>query len=282
MGGPPICGHLVIPILEGVKAMISKASMLLMLVLLGGTAAPAAVPQNEPPKAAEAEPANPVGTEREPTAIAALEKMGAYLRTLTTFAVEGSGSIEESLTTGQIIQYPGTIDLLASRPNRLRANLYSTLKRREFFYDGKTFTIFAPRQGFYAETAAPPTIKELLDKAQDRLGLVLPLSDLFELGQDPALTTRITTAFFVSTDVVNGQVCQHYAFRQPNVDWQIWIKDGAQPLPCKWVITGAGEREPLNYEMEFTWDLKPAVPANAFTFVPPVGADRIALASIKK
>ncbi|HEX4739594.1 MAG TPA: DUF2092 domain-containing protein [Allosphingosinicella sp.] len=262
--------------------MISKASMLLVLVMLGGAAAPAAVPQSDPPKAAEAEPANPIGTEREPAAIAALESMGAYLRTLTTFAVEGSGSVEESLTTGQIIQYPGTIDLLASRPNRLRANLYSTLKRREYYYDGKTFTIFAPRQGFYAEIAAPASIKELLDKAQDRLGLVLPLSDLFELGSDPALTSRISTAFFVSTDVVNGQACNHYAFRQPNVDWQIWIRDGSQPLPCKWVITGAGEREPLSYEMEFTWDLKPTVPANAFTFVPPQGADRITLAAITK
>lgn len=263
--------------------MLAKAPMLLMWVMLSSAAAPAVLAQEQPSQPVDStEMGNPVGTEREPAAIAALEKMGAYLRTLTTFAVEGVGSTEESLTTGQKVMYPGTIDLLASRPNRLRANVYSTRKRREFYYDGKTFTVFAPRQGFYAELAAPPTIKELLDKAQDRLGLVLPLSDLFELGTDPALTARITTAFFVSTDVVGGQVCNHFAFRQPDVDWQIWIRDGAQPLPCKWVITGTGDEGGLNYEMNFTWDLKPVVPANAFTFVPPTGADRIALASIKK
>src|SRR4051812_21337053 len=125
MGVPPICDHFVFPFLEGVKAMISKASMVLMLAVLSGAAAPAAMARPDPQKAAEqAEPPSPTGTEREPAAIAALEKMGAFLRTLSTFAVEGSGSIEESLTTGQKIQYPGTIDLLASRPNRLRANLY--------------------------------------------------------------------------------------------------------------------------------------------------------------
>jgi len=278
--------------------MISTAPMLLML-LLNSSAAPAAPAAPAPPEAAAAvaaqstadqpnvwgaasEPASVSGTGREAEAIAALEKMGAYLRTLTTFAVNGVGSTEEALTTGQTIQYPGSIDLLAVRPNRLRANVYSTRKRRDFFYDGKTFTMFAPRQGFYSVIDAPPTIKELLDKASERLGLVLPLSDLFELGTDPALTTRITTAFFISTDVVGDQVCNHFAFRQPGVDWQLWIRDGNQPLPCKWVITGTDDPNQLDYEMEFTWDLKPTVPQNAFTFVPPEGADRIALAAVKR
>lgn len=234
------------------------------------------------PPANMMQPKSAQGPVREPEAIAALEKMGGYLRTLSTFAVNGVGSTEEALTTGQTIDYPGSVDLLAVRPNRLRANVYSTRKRREYFYDGKTFTVFAPRQGYYAAIEAPPTIKELLDKASERLGLVLPLADLFELGTDPSLTARITTAFFVSTDVVGGEVCNHFAFRQPGVDWQLWIRDGAQPLPCKWVITGTDDPNELDYEMEFTWDLAPTVPKDAFTFVPPEGADKIALASINR
>jgi hypothetical protein len=263
--------------------MISTAPMLWMFMMLTSPAGPGApVALDEQQLGASGDPIAATGAERDAEAIAALEKMGAFLRTLTTFAVEGVGSTEESLSTGQKIQYPGTIDLLAIRPNRLRANVYSTRKRREYYYDGKTFTVFAPRQGFYAITEAPPTIKELLDKASDRLNIVLPMSDLFELGTDPALTARITSAFFVSTDVVGEQVCNHFAFRQPGVDWQIWIRDGAQPLPCKWVITGTDDPDQLDYELEFTWDLKPAVPADAFTFVPPSGVDRIALATIKR
>jgi hypothetical protein len=219
---------------------------------------------------------------REPEAIAALEKMGAYLRTLTTFHVSGMGSSEEVLTSGQMIQYPGEVDLLVTRPNRLRANVFSTRKRRDYFYDGSTLTVFAPRMGFYTVVDAPPTIKETIDKASERLDLVIPLSDLFELGVDPALTARITSAFFVSTDVIGDHVCNHFAFRQPNVDWQIWIRDGAEPLPCKWVITSTEDQAQPDYDMEFTWDLKPVVAQNAFTFVPPEGADRIALASVKK
>jgi len=219
---------------------------------------------------------------REPGAITALEKMGAYLRTLITFQVRGEGSTEEVYDTGQKIQLPGTIDLLVSRPNRLRANLNSTLKRREYFFDGNALTIFAPRQGYYAVVAAPGTVKEMLDKASERLHLVLPMVDLFDLGVDQQLTARITNAAFVSTDVIGDQVCNHYAFRQPGVDWQIWIRDGAQPLPCKWVITSTTDTAQPNHEMRLTWDLNPTVPPQAFTFVPPEGADRISIAAVKE
>jgi len=260
--------------------MKSKTSMLWMILMLGGTAsAQSTAPAQTAPAA---QPAAAGAVTREAGAITALEKMGAYLRTLTTFQVRGDGSTEDVYENGQKIQLPGTIDLLVSRPNRLRANLNSTLKRREFFYDGKALTIFAPRQGYYAVVAAPPTIKEMIDLASERLQLVLPMSDLFELGIDPQLTNRITAAAFVSTDVIGDQVCNHYAFRQPGVDWQIWIRDGAQPLPCKWVLTSTADAAQPNYEMRFTWDLKPTIPPEAFTFVPPEGADRISIAAVKE
>ena len=261
-----------------------KAPLLGMILLFNGAAAggqataPGTAPLAAPAVQGPTDPAV-----REPEAIAALERMGAFLRTLTTFEVTGEGSTEEELENGQTIQYPGTVELLVTRPNRLRGHLYSTRKRREYFYDGTTLTVFSPRMGFYAQVAAPPTLIELARAASERLDLTIPMADLFSLGADPALTARITSAMFVGTDVIGDEVCNHFAFRQPNVDWQIWIQDNAaQPLPCKWVITGTDQPTRLDYEMIFTWDLNPTVPANAFTFVPPEGADRIQLAATKR
>lgn len=257
------------------RVLSASALQAIVAAAVIGTAASIAAPALSQPAAAAA-------AVREPEAIAALEKMGAYLRTLTSFEVNGEGSVEEVLSTGQVIQSQGSVDLIVTRPNRLRANLYSTKKRREFYYDGRTLTVFAPRMGFYASVDAPPTIKATLDTAAEKLGLVLPLTDLFDLGVDPALTTRITSAFFVSTDVVGDEVCNHFAFRQKDVDWQIWIRDGERPLPCKWVITATDDAAQPDYEMEFTWNLTPTIPPTAFTFAPPEGADRIALASVEK
>src|SRR5690349_4356277 len=102
--------------------MLSKAPILCMLLMAGAAVAqPPAAPAARPDSPDSSRMGTATGSEREPEAIAALEKMGAFLRTLTTFAVEGVGTSEEALTTGQKIHYPGTIDLLATRPNRLRA-----------------------------------------------------------------------------------------------------------------------------------------------------------------
>lgn len=248
-----------------------SAAAILLCIAGGATAQTSTTASASPPAAGQA--GMPV--QRDPEAIAALERMGAYLRTLTTFAISSDITTEEVLDTGQSIQYTGAIDLIAQRPNRLRANLDSSRKRRQYFYDGQNLSIWAPRQGFYATVAAPPTIHEMLDQASARLGLVVPLQDMFELGTNPELTNRITSAFLVGTEAVGDQTCQHFAFRQPNVDWEIWIREGDQPLPCKYRITSLEDDARPDYTAVLTWDLQPVITADTFNFVPPPGADRI-------
>lgn len=256
---------------------IPTASILVIALTAAGAAAqiPSGPPTATPAPGAST-PAAPV---RDPEAIAALERMGAYLRTLTTFAVGGDISTEEVLETGQTLQYEGSIDLIAQRPGHLRANLDSARKRRQYFYDGRTLTVWAPRQGYYATVAAPPTIKEMIDQASERLGLVVPLADMFELGIDPVLTNRITSGFLVGTETVDDQKCLHYAFRQPNVDWEIWIREGDQPLPCMYRITDLRDPARPDYEAVLEWDLQPTITPETFTFVPPEGAERIPVAT---
>ena len=256
--------------------LVSIASVLALL-FVGGTASAQALPgQRAQSPAPSATPATPV---RDPEAIAALERMGAYLRTVMTFGVSGDITTEEVLDTGQSIQYTGAIDIIAQRPGLMRANLDSSRKRRQYFYDGRTLTIWAPRQGYYATVAAPPTIHEMIELASDRLGLVVPFADMFELGINPELTSRITSAMFVGTEAVEDQKCLHYAFRQPNVDWEIWIREGEQPLPCMYRITDLRDPSRPDYQARLTWDLQPTITAETFVFVAPDGAERIPVAT---
>src|SRR5688572_20565400 len=136
------------------KGFVSTAPVLGLTLLLSS----AALAQT--PASAALQAAAPAATAHptlEPEAVAALERMGAYLRTLTTFGGEADVTSEEVLPSGQKIQYTGAIDLIATRPNRLRLNLDSTRKRRQYFYDGQTLTIWSPRQGYYTTIDAPPT-----------------------------------------------------------------------------------------------------------------------------
>ena len=58
-------------------------------------------------------------------AMAALQKMGAYLRSLSAFRVQGVTTDEDVLEDGQKIQYSESVDILASTPSRLRAEVLS-------------------------------------------------------------------------------------------------------------------------------------------------------------
>ena len=42
---------------------------------------------------------------------------------------------------------------------------------------------------------------------------------------------------FLWLSKVQGQLCHHLAFRQEDIDWQIWIENGPTPLPRKFLIT---------------------------------------------
>ena len=102
-----------------------------------------------------------------PEALAALEKMGGFLRTLQTFTLRADTTIDEVLDdTGQKIQFGGTVEYHVRLPDHLRADIASDRKQRQFFYDGKTLTLYGQRVQYYASVPAPPTIRETLAMAE--------------------------------------------------------------------------------------------------------------------
>ena len=82
---------------------------------------------------------------------------------------------------GQRIQLDGTTDYKIRRPGFV-IDYKSDMKDRRFIYDGKNFTIYSPKLGFYSTVAAPPTNREALDVLYKQYGIALPLEDLFRWG----------------------------------------------------------------------------------------------------
>src|SRR3954451_17764265 len=114
----------------------------------------------------------------DPAALSALDRMGTYLRTLTSFEVRSRTTLDDVLDSGQKLQFDGTAHLRVRRPDRLWAEVASDRKVRELFYDGKTFPIYAPRHKLYATGPAPGAVGEMITAVEERYGLVLPLADL--------------------------------------------------------------------------------------------------------
>lgn len=229
-----------------------------------------------PPSAASATAAATV----QPEAVAALERMGKYLRSLKAFTVHGDNTIDLVMEDGQKLEFPGTVDYKVRAPNGLQLDMRSDRKERQLFYDGKTLTIYGPRNKLYASKPAPPTIAALLDAAQDKYGIELPLADLFLWGTDKAPTTALKSAAFIGPARIGDAVTDHYAFRQEGVDWQLWIEAGDKPLPRRLVITTTDDPAQPQYASTLTWNTAPVLKDSAFTFTPPKDAARIELVEV--
>jgi hypothetical protein len=223
----------------------------------------------------EPQQAEPQQTERDPKAIAALDRMGRYLRTLTRFGVHAETTTDEVLLSGQKIQFEKTIDLKVQRPNKFRLDMTSDRKQRQLFYDGNTITVFGEKIGYYAQAKAPPTINETVQEAQNRFGIATPLADLFYWGTTDSDNEAIEGAIDVGPSRVRGVDTEQYAFRQSDVDFQIWIEKGERPLPRKLIITTKSEPSQPQYTANVAWDLEPKFDDNVFRFSPPPGAKRI-------
>lgn len=232
------------------------------------------------------EPASPVPETApviEPKAMAALNRMGAFLRTLKTYQVGFKLSKDEVLDSGQKVMVDGVSLLTVQSPDRFHfaTKIDEAHRDLQFFYDGKNFTIYGNTNKYYATAPAPATIGELLDAVQERYGLELPFRDLFVWGTDKADVGAVQSALFIGPTQIDNTPCDHYAFRNVDVDWQIWIQQGDQPLPKKLVITTMDQPEHPQYVSLMDWRLKPALDGQTFTFVPPKDAHKIKFAEIE-
>ena len=153
--------------------------------------------------------------------------------------------------------------------------MISPRSERQIIYDGKTVSLYTPAQKFYSTVAFTGTLGELVDKLQERYDVEVPLADLFVWGTPAAPLDKIESAMNAGQDFIGEDLCDHYAFRQGNVDWQIWIKSSGKPLPRKLVVTSrADDARPQSVSL-IDWNLKPTFSDAVFRFTPPAGAKAI-------
>ena len=226
-----------------------------------------------PPPAAVTASANAV----DAASVQALKNMGAYLQTLQRFTVMTELSGEKVLEDGQKLQHSAAATVQVQRPNKLKAKMWSARNERELFYDGKKATLYTPEMKFFGTVDAADTIAGMVEQLEAKYAIEVPLSDLFVWGTAAAPVDKLESAMNAGQDFVAGVLCDHYAFRQGKIDWQIWITNGDKPLPRKVVITDrSDEARPQSVSL-LNWNLKPSFKDSVFTFVAPKGAQPIGI-----
>jgi hypothetical protein len=229
----------------------------------------------------EPQEAKPAAATPQPEKI--LQQMCDYLKAVKQFSFKAECTDDRVYTGGKKLQFAFDLEAYVRRPDRVRVNAAGDLENKEFFYDGKTITLYDKSQNHYAVMPAPATIDAAMAKAEKEYGLRVSLVDLAESNPCALMTKGVKNALYVGEGIVRGVKCHHLAFDRAHIQWQIWIEAGEKPLPRKLIITQKKLLGSPQWTAYFTeWNLSPQLSDNLFAFTPPEKASKIKFVPLKQ
>ncbi len=212
----------------------------------------------------------------DPQAAAILQRMGNYLASLRSFAVRGDSMTEVVANDGHKLQILASSAVYVDRPNKLRSERHGPMADLTFYYDGHTIALYDQRRDVYASTPAPRNMDHMIDYAREQLGIEAPGADLLYTDVYQGLMDGVRSGEYIGEEEVEGRVCHHLAFRDDDVDWQIWVEAGDRPVPRRYVIVTKDVQSQPEYSVDLhDWNTDAKFPSGFFDFQPPPGAQRI-------
>ena len=115
----------------------------------------------------------------------------------------------------------------------------------------------------------------MLQNVVSQVDFAPPLADF--LYRDPyrSVSGNLQYGFDLGSNNVNGRSCRTLAFVEKDIDWQIWIEDGPQLIPCKLVITYKTHPSQPQFSAVFTdWNFTPRIAEPVFTPDLPPGTQK--------
>jgi hypothetical protein len=209
-------------------------------------------------------------------AVAIVRAMADYVGRQQNLRFAYDSDIEIVTPALEKIQFTSSGTAQLSRPDSLRATRSGGYADVELVADGRDVTIYGRNLQLYAQSEAQGSVDTLVDRLRNEFGLDLPAADLLHDDAFPALMEDVLEARHVGRGVVGGVECEHLAFRNHDTDWQLWVRVGNQPVPCRMVITSKMVGMAPQYTVEFhDWEDGVAFAPEAFRFDPPRGARRV-------
>ena len=128
-------------------------------------------------------------------------------------------------------------------------------------------------------SAAPSSVRMVSTNwLRDKYNRPIPGADLLVSNPYNDLMPLVTDVKDLGSGVIGGVECDHFAFRNKEVDWQIWIAQGARPHPCQYVITSKGVADAPQYSITIRdWKTGSEVTSDDFSFKAPADARKLEL-----
>jgi len=211
-----------------------------------------------------------------------LKAMTDYVGAQQAIAFDYDAILEVVTKDRQKLQLASSGMMSLVRPDKIRTTRSGGFVDIETVFDGKTLTLFGKNKNVYTRVEAPGTLDSLLNEMQKKYDRPLPAADLFRTQAYDEMTADVTNVKDLGSGVIGGIECDYFAFRAKDVDWQIWVTQGAKPRPCRYVITSTEITGGPQYTVQLrNWKTGSDAAKMDFAFKPPPGARQIDLDQLK-
>ena len=163
---------------------------------------------------------------------ALLRTMSANMAAVQTFAFTADERRERIGADGKPATINASRRVVVKRPDRLAFTGTGDAGDVSGWYDGAHLTLVSHGHKVWARGPMPATLDESLDYLANEYRLPMPTADLLYSSPYDALITKDTTGGWVDTQTIGDRPCDHLAYRQAIVDWEIWLESNRQ-LPCQ-------------------------------------------------
>jgi len=166
-----------------------------------------------------------------------LKAMSDYMGAQKAISFDYDVNLELVSTQQQKIGLASSGTVTLNRPDKLHLTRTGGFANVEMVFDGKTLTLWGKNSNVYTQIEAPGTIDQLEDVLRNKYHRPVPGADMLISDPYKELMLEVNDVKDLGAGVIRGVECDHLAFRTKEVDWQIWIAQGARPYPCRYVIT---------------------------------------------
>lgn len=211
-----------------------------------------------------------------------LKAMSDYMAAEKAISFGFDATLEIVTDEDQILGLASSGAVILNRPDKLRVMRTGGFADIEISFDGKTMTLLGKNLNLYTQLDVPGTIDHLIDELQNTYNRPLPAADLLLSNSYEDLMYGVIDVKDLGSGVIDGVECDHLAFRTEAVDWQIWIAQGQQPYPCRYVITSKQLKSGPQYTVQIRdWKTGEQVTATDFSFKNSTNAKKVELEELK-
>jgi hypothetical protein len=210
-----------------------------------------------------------------------LKAMSDYMAALNVMSISYDTNLDIVTKDKQKLTLASSGTVTLNRPDKIRATRRGGFADVEMVFDGKMLTLLAKDANVYGQVDVPGTIDHLIDELRGKYHRPVPGADLLNSNVYDELMSDVIDVKDLGSGVMGGVECDHFAFRKKEVDFQIWIAQGARPYPCRYVITSKLIAGAPEYSVQVKdWKTGNEVTSDDFSFKNPTNAKKVDLKDV--